>query len=73
MMAVARAAERGAGIALMPALVGQPWFEGGALVKLDGFESVGDEAYYLVARRDDSERPEVRAFTQWMIDQFQVG
>jgi LysR family glycine cleavage system transcriptional activator len=73
MTAVARATERGAGVALMPELICRPWFERGALVRIEGFDHAPDESYYLVARHDDIERPEVRAFTQWLIDQFQVA
>jgi LysR family glycine cleavage system transcriptional activator len=73
MTAVARATERGAGFALMPALICKPWFERGALVRIDGYDPPSSEAYYLVARRDDIERPEVRAFTDWMVDRFQVA
>jgi LysR family glycine cleavage system transcriptional activator len=72
MVAVARAAERDGGIALVPAIVGQPWFERGALVHIQGFDLRGDEAYYLVARRSDFERSEVRALVAWSIEQFQV-
>jgi LysR family glycine cleavage system transcriptional activator len=72
MTAVARATERGAGVALMPALICKPWFDRGVLVRIDGYDPPSSEAYYLVARRDDIERPEVRAFTDWMIDRFQV-
>jgi LysR family glycine cleavage system transcriptional activator len=73
MTAVARATERGGGVALMPELICKPWFERGALVRIDGFDHAAEEAYYLVARHEDIERPEVRAFTQWLIDQFQVA
>ena len=38
MFAVARAAERGAGIALLPLLVCEPWFASGALAQIEGFE-----------------------------------
>ena len=38
MFAVARAAESGAGIALMPVLVCEPWFASGALAQIEGFE-----------------------------------
>jgi LysR family glycine cleavage system transcriptional activator len=71
--AVARATERGAGVALMPALICRPWFDRGVLVRIDGYDPPSNEAYYLVARRGDIERPEVRAFTDWMIDRFQVA
>jgi LysR family glycine cleavage system transcriptional activator len=72
MFAVARAAERGAGIALMPALVCEPWFASGALAQIEGFELESEDAYYLVSRREDVGRPEVQALTQWAIEQFQV-
>jgi DNA-binding transcriptional LysR family regulator len=72
MFAGARAAERGAGIALMPALVCEPWFASGALAQIDGFEYVSEDAYHLVARREDISRPEVEALTRWTIEQFQV-
>ncbi len=72
MTAVARATEKGGGIALMPAVVCRPWFERGLLVRIDGLDQVADDAYYLVARRGDIDREEVRAFTDWLIEQFQV-
>jgi LysR family glycine cleavage system transcriptional activator len=72
MTAVARATERDGGIALMPELICQPWFDRGALVRIEGFDLEADEAYYLVARHQDIERSEVRVFTQWLIEQFQV-
>jgi DNA-binding transcriptional LysR family regulator len=73
MTAVARAAERDGGIALVPAVVCKPWFERGALVHLETFDLRGDDAYFLVARREDIGRPEVRALSEWTIDQFQVS
>jgi LysR family glycine cleavage system transcriptional activator len=72
MVAVARAAERDGGIALVPSIVCQPWFERGALVHIQGFDLRGDDAYYLVARRSDFERSEVRALVEWSIEHFQV-
>jgi DNA-binding transcriptional LysR family regulator len=71
MFAVARAAERGAGIALVPAVLCQPWFDSGALVRIEALEVATDDAYYLVARHDDLARPEVRALTSWTLEQFQ--
>jgi LysR family glycine cleavage system transcriptional activator len=71
--AVARAAERGAGIALLPLLVCEPWFASGALAQIEGFELQSDEAYYLVARREDAARPEVQSLIQWTVTQFHVA
>jgi LysR family glycine cleavage system transcriptional activator len=73
MFAVARAAERGAGIALLPLQACEPWFASGALAQIEGFELLSSEAYYLVARRDDVARPEVQALVQWTVGQFQVA
>jgi len=73
MFAVVRAAERGAGIALVPAVLCQPWFDSGALVRLESLEVETDDAYYLVARRDDIARPEVQALTTWTLQQFQMA
>jgi LysR family glycine cleavage system transcriptional activator len=73
MTAVARATERGAGIALMPSLVCKPWFEQGRLVRLEGLDHAGRDAYYLVAHTDSMARAEVRAFTDWMVDRFQIA
>jgi DNA-binding transcriptional LysR family regulator len=73
MTAVARAAERDGGIALVPSIVCEPWFERGALVRLVGFDLRGNEAYYLMARRGDFSRPEVRALVDWSVEQFQVA
>jgi LysR family glycine cleavage system transcriptional activator len=72
MAAVAKAAERGGGVALVPAIVCEPWFERGALVRLAGFDLRGNDAYYLMARREDFTRSEVRALVDWSIEQFQV-
>jgi len=72
MAAVTRAVEQDGGVALVPAVVCQPWFERGALVHLQGFDLRSNDAYYIVVRRDDGARAEVRALTAWIIEQFQV-
>jgi DNA-binding transcriptional LysR family regulator len=72
MAAVTRAVEQDGGVALVPAVVCQPWFERGALVHLEGFDLRSNDAYYVVARRDDGARAEVRALTAWTIEQFQM-
>lgn len=70
MTAVLRATEQGGGVALMPARICGPRFERGTLVRIDGFRLPATDAYWLVARREDTARPEVRAFTQWLAEQF---
>ena len=59
------------GNALVPAVLCQPWFDSGALVRIEALEVTTDDAYYLVARPDDLSRPEVRALTSWTLQQFQ--
>ena len=73
MTAVARATERDGGVALMPAHICEPWFERGTLVRIEGFDLLAKDAYYLAARHADMERTEVRAFMDWLIEQFRVA
>jgi LysR family transcriptional regulator, glycine cleavage system transcriptional activator len=73
MIAVVRAAERGLGIALVPALLCQSWFCSGTLVRVFAVEFDTADAYYLVSRPRDGERASVRAFSDWALSQFQRG
>ncbi len=69
MQAVVRAAERGAGIALVPEALCALRFEAGLLVRLFPVELATPDTYFLVARMKDAERPEVAAMSRWMLDQ----
>jgi LysR family glycine cleavage system transcriptional activator len=68
---VASAAANGVGVTLIPADISERWFQLGALTPLPGTEFDTGEAYYLVVRRDDMQRPEVSALREWAIEQFQ--
>jgi LysR family glycine cleavage system transcriptional activator len=71
MSAVARAAERGLGIALVAWPTSRDWFTSGALVRLFDIEiEVGDE-FYLVHRHDDVKRNEVRFLAEWIVKEFE--
>jgi LysR family glycine cleavage system transcriptional activator len=70
MIAVVRAAERGVGIALVPVLLCQSWIRTGALVPVFAVELATPEAYYLVSRPRDAERPPVKALTRWALAQY---
>jgi len=70
MTAAVRAAERGLGIALVPVRLCQSWMRAGALVRVFGVELATPEAYYLVSRPRDSERPPVKALTRWALSQY---
>jgi len=47
MFAVARAAEQGLGIALVPEMLARKWFESGALIQLAPGKLATGDAYYL--------------------------
>ncbi len=71
MIAVARAAERGVGAALVPVPLSDNWFKYGALVPM--FEQIADmpETYYLVYPLAKAELPEVKALREWVLETFQ--
>jgi LysR family glycine cleavage system transcriptional activator len=73
MAAVARAAEQGLGIALVPSRLSQERFAAGSLVKVFDFELTTNESYFLLHRFADGERDEVRDLTQWIVRQCRVG
>lgn len=68
--AVARAAERGIGIALVPSRLCEAWFRSGSLVRIFATELATSDAYFLVSRPKDAGRPEIRALTDWALSQF---
>jgi LysR family glycine cleavage system transcriptional activator len=70
MYAVARAAERGVGVALVPARLCEAWFRSGALVRIFATEVATADTYFLVSRRRDAARPEVCALADWALTQF---
>ena len=70
MIAIARAAEKGIGAALMPAKMCSAWFESGALVPLFDHELELKEAYFLVGRIGESLREDAEVFRQWMLRTF---
>ncbi len=70
MFAVVRAAERGIGVALVPTALCGAWFETGALVRIFSIELTLSDTYYLVSRQKDAEKPEVKAVTEWALEEF---
>jgi LysR family glycine cleavage system transcriptional activator len=70
MIAVARAAERGLGIALVPVQLSDSWFESGSLVPLFNHELTTPDAYYLVCRRSDEDNETVSKLRQWVLQNF---
>jgi LysR family glycine cleavage system transcriptional activator len=72
MSAVVRAAEAGLGIALVPKALCGGWFQTGALVRIFAVGLPTNDAYFLVCRPKDMEKPEVAALMQWAVEEFSV-
>lgn len=70
MIAVARAAERGLGAALVPSQLSDSWFDSGALVRLFPSELVTDDAFYFVCRRGNENNENVALLRDWALAQF---
>lgn len=70
MIAVARAAERGLGAALVPSQLADSWFDSGALVRLFPSELTTDDAFYFVCRRADENNDNVARLREWALSQF---
>ncbi len=70
MIAVARAAERGLGAALVPTQLSDSWFRSGKLVRLFDDELETTDAYYLAYREDDAGRDAVQHFEDWALQKF---
>jgi LysR family glycine cleavage system transcriptional activator len=73
MNTAAEAAEHGVGLALVSSRLGNDRFSQGSLVKPFDRELETGESYYLILRREDAGRPNVKALTQWLIDEFSVA
>jgi len=70
MIAVARAAQRGMGAALVPAALSDRWFESGSLVPIFDKELVSNDAYYLICRQDGENREDIRVLRDWVLQNF---
>jgi DNA-binding transcriptional LysR family regulator len=70
MFAVARAAERGLGVALVPIPLSSTWFTSGALVRPCIGELETTDSYYFVYRHDAAQNPDVVALRDWVIATF---
>jgi LysR family glycine cleavage system transcriptional activator len=70
MIAIARAAERGLGVALVPVQLSDAWFESGSLVPLSDHELVTRDAYYFVCRPEDANNEAIRTLREWVLQNF---
>ncbi|MEE4162997.1 MAG: LysR substrate-binding domain-containing protein [Woeseiaceae bacterium] len=70
MTAVAQAAERGVGTALVPLRLSDSRFESRTLVPLFTAALEMPEAYYLVYRREDADNHSIQTFRDWALEKF---
>lgn len=73
MFSLVRAAERGMGLALVPARLCDAWLSTGQLVRICAEDLTTDETYWFATRDSDAERPEVRALRDWVLMEFAAG
>jgi LysR family glycine cleavage system transcriptional activator len=64
--AVARAAERGLGVALLPVTLSERWFASGALIRPCAGELETPDRYFFVHRPESSRNPDVAAMSDWV-------
>ena len=69
----ADAAEHGVGVALLSTRLGNDRFAQGSLIKLFDRELETGESYFLVLRKEDAARPDIKALMQWLIEEFRVA
>ena len=70
MIAIARAAERGLGAALVPVQLSDAWFESGSLVPLSDHVLLTPDAYYFVCRVDDAANETIQTLRAWVLQNF---
>lgn len=70
MFSVARAAQKGLGIALIPLPMSQSWFDEGVLLPLYEKPLTTKDRYYLVQHDWHASRPELELFVKWLLSEF---
>lgn len=70
MFGVARAAQQGMGIALIPLPMSDTWFKEGSLVKLFEEELVTNDRYYLIQHENMENKKELEIFAKWVKSTF---
>lgn len=70
MFGVARAAQQGMGIALVPLPMSKTWFSEELLIKLFDEELHTNDKYYLIQHENMDNRPELTLFARWVKENF---
>lgn len=71
MFSVARAAQQGLGIALVPWPISHSWFASGSLKRLFSEELESRDKYYLVQHETDPNKPQIQLLVNWILQSFQ--
>lgn len=72
MFGVARAAQQGMGIALVPLPMSKSWFSEQLLVKLFDHELVTNDKYFLIRHENINEGSELDSFASWIKQEFSL-
>jgi LysR family glycine cleavage system transcriptional activator len=70
MFSVARAAQQGMGIALVPLPMSKTWFSEQLLIKLFDEELNTNDRYYLIQHENMDNKKEITLFTDWVKENF---
>jgi DNA-binding transcriptional LysR family regulator len=73
LFAIARAAERGLGVALLPVTLSESWFASGALIRPCPGELPTVDRYFFVHRPEAVGNPDVGALREWITALFAVA
>ncbi|MFT4825128.1 MAG: LysR family glycine cleavage system transcriptional activator [Halioglobus sp.] len=71
MISVARAAEQGLGVALVPLPLSESWIKAGKLIRLSDHDFTTPDGYFVVSREQDVQRAEVQVFRNWILKEFE--
>lgn len=72
MFSVARAAQQGLGVALIPLPISNGWFTNGSLKRLFEQELLSRDRYYLVRHDNDPQRDEIQLLIDWILQSFHL-
>jgi len=70
MYGIARAAQQGMGVALIPLPISQAWFDDKSLVPLSDCALDTKDRYFLIQHENLNNRPELTLFSQWVNHTF---
>ena len=70
MFALARAAESGVGIALIPLPISQEWLDNKILVSLHQKQLKTDDYYWISINNNSSQLETARVFAEWLFEKF---